>query len=108
MTAKIPITFDDFYKLDLRVAKIVWVSKVGAASRLLKVTLEVGELGERIVVAKIGMTYTPEELIGKKVVYLANLRPQRISGIVSCGALLVANQVVFVADKSVRPGTLLT
>ncbi len=87
---KDPITYDDFQKLDLRIATITQAEYVEGADKLLKITLDVGELGERIIASGIREWYQPEELIGKQVVYLANLEPRTIRGVVSQGMLVAA------------------
>ena len=81
------ITFDEFEKVQLVVAKVLKCEKVPKADRLLKSTLLVGD-EERVVVSGIAEHYTPEEMVGKKVVLLANLAPRKIRGIESRGMLL--------------------
>lgn len=83
------IQFDDFEKLQLVVAKVLKCEKVPKANKLLKSTLKVGDT-ERIVVSGIAQYYTPEEMVGKKVVLLANLEPRKIRGVESHGMLLCA------------------
>jgi len=81
--------FDDFEKIQLVVAKVLKCEKVPKADKLLKSTLKVGDT-ERIVVSGIAKFYTPEEMVGKKVVLLANLAPRKIRGVESHGMLLCA------------------
>ena len=81
--------FDDFEKIQLVVAKVLKCEKVPKADKLLKSTLKVGNT-ERIVVSGIAKFYTPEEMVGKKVVLLANLAPRKIRGVESHGMLLCA------------------
>ena len=81
--------FDDFEKIQLVVAKVLKCEKVPKADKLLMSTLKVGDT-ERIVVSGIAKFYTPEEMVGKKVVLLANLAPRKIRGIESHGMLLCA------------------
>ena len=84
------MTITEFQKIDLRVAEIVQAEKVEGADRLLKLQVDLG--GEkRQVVAGIAQHYTPEELIGKKVVLVANLKPATIRGVESHGMLLAAS-----------------
>lgn len=73
------ITIDDFAKLDIRVAKVVNAEPVKKTDRLLKLTLELGNQ-TRQVVSGIARYYTPDELIGKKVILLANLKPIKLRG----------------------------
>ena len=88
-TQKDLIAFDDFEKMQLVVAKVLKCEKVPKADKLLMSTLKVGNT-ERIVVSGIAKFYTPEEMVGKKVVLLANLAPRKIRGIESHGMLLCA------------------
>ncbi len=81
--------FDDFEKIQLVVAKVLKCEKVPKADKLLMSTLKVGNT-ERIVVSGIAKFYTPEEMVGKKVVLLANLAPRKIRGVESHGMLLCA------------------
>lgn len=81
--------FDDFEKIQLVVAKVLKCEKVPKADKLLKSTLKVGNT-ERVVVSGIAKFYTPEEMVGKKVVLLANLAPRKIRGVESHGMLLCA------------------
>jgi methionyl-tRNA synthetase len=83
------IQYDDFAKLDLRVAKVLTCEKVEKADKLLKLTLEVGtEI--KTVVSGIALHFTPEDVIGKTVLYLANLAPRKMRGIESQGMILMA------------------
>ena len=86
---KAEIQYDDFAKLDLRVAKVLTCEKVEKADKLLKLTLEVGA-ETRTVVSGIALHFTPEEVIGKSVLYLANLAPRKMRGIESQGMILMA------------------
>ena len=83
------IQFEDFEKIQLVVAKVLKCEKVPKADKLLMSTLKVGDT-ERVVVSGIAKFYTPEEMVGKKVVLLANLAPRRIRGVESHGMLLCA------------------
>ena len=83
------IQFEDFEKVQLVVAKVLACEKVPKADKLLKSTLKVGDT-ERVVVSGIAKFYTPEEMVGKKVVLLANLAPRKIRGVESHGMLLCA------------------
>ena len=86
---KAEIQYEDFAKLDLRVAKVLTCEKVEKADKLLKLTLEVGtEI--KTVVSGIALHFTPEEVLGKTVLYLANLAPRKMRGIESQGMILMA------------------
>ena len=83
------VTYDDFAKLDLRVATVVACEKVEKADKLLKLTLEVGA-ETRTVVSGIALHFQPEEVVGKQVLLLANLAPRKMRGIESQGMILMA------------------
>ncbi len=83
------IQFEDFEKVQLVVAKVLKCEKVPKADKLLMSTLKVGDT-ERVVVSGIAKFYTPEEMVGKKVVLLANLAPRKIRSVESHGMLLCA------------------
>lgn len=82
------ISFDDFQKIDLRVAEITAAEQVKKSDRLLKLTVNAPE--ERTIVAGIAEHYSPDELIGRQVVIVANLKPAKLMGIQSQGMVLVA------------------
>ncbi|MCJ7497061.1 MAG: methionine--tRNA ligase subunit beta, partial [candidate division Zixibacteria bacterium] len=104
---KMEISIEDFAKLDIRVAKVLEVERVEGAKKLLKLKIEFGD-EKREVVAGIAEYYKPEELIGKEIILLANLKPARIRGIESKGMLLAAqdgeNLTILTIDKKVKPG----
>ncbi len=83
------IQYDDFAKLDLRIATVVNCEKVEKADKLLKLTLSLGS-EERTVLSGIAMHFTPEECMGQQVLYLANLSPRKMRGIESHGMILMA------------------
>lgn len=84
------IEYEDFEKIDLRLAKVVNCEEVKRAKKLLKLTLDVGG-EERTVVSGIKKWYAPEDLIGKTVVLVANLKPVKLCGIESRGMILCAS-----------------
>jgi methionyl-tRNA synthetase len=83
------IDYEDFSKVDLRVALILEAEFVPKSSKLIKLKVDIGE--ERTIVAGIGKDYKPEDLIGKKIVMVANLKPVKLMGVESCGMLLAAH-----------------
>lgn len=85
------ITIDDFAKVEFRVAKVLECEKVEGAKKLLKLKLEVGE-EIRQVVSGLAENYKPEDLIGKNVVLVANLKPAKLRGIESQGMILAASE----------------
>ena len=104
----VDIAYDDFQKLDLRVAKVTAAERVPKADKLLKLTLDVGG-DPRTVVSGIAPAYSPEQMVGKTVIYLANLAPRKIRGVVSQGMILAAggDEVLALSglDRDVPPGT---
>ncbi len=84
------IAYDDFAKLEIRIGKIEAAEKVVGTDKLLKLSVDIGA-EKRQLVAGIADTYTPESLIGKKIVVLANLKPRVIKGTESKGMLLAAD-----------------
>jgi methionyl-tRNA synthetase len=83
------ITIEEFQKIDLRVADVVECERVKNSEKLLKLKVKIGN-EERQIVAGIGKHYSPEELVGKKVIVVANLKPAKLMGIESQGMLLAA------------------
>jgi methionyl-tRNA synthetase len=83
------ITIEDFAKIDMRIAKIVKAEKVEGADKLLRMQLDVGGI-TRVVMAGIAKAYEPEQLTGKTVVYLANLKPRTMKFGVSEGMILAS------------------
>lgn len=84
------ITIEDFARMDLRIAEVLACEKMPKADKLLILRLKVGD-EERTVVSGIAKHYTPEALIGKKVVLLANLKPTKLRGVMSQGMILAAS-----------------
>ena len=103
------ITVEDLKRVELVTATIKSASPVPGTEKLLKLTLDVGPLGERTVVAGIAQQYKPEELVGKQVVLVANLKPARIKGVESRGMILAAGEdrplALLTLDRPVPPGT---
>lgn len=85
------ITIDEFFRTQLRVAEVIACEKVEKADKLLKLTLKVGE-ETRTVVSGIAKYYAPEQMVGKRVVLVANLRPRAMRGIESQGMILCASE----------------
>jgi methionyl-tRNA synthetase len=83
------IEYDDFAKVELKVATVVEAERIPKADKLLKLQLEVGA-ERRQIVSGIAQHYTPEELIGKRIILVANLKPKKLRGVESHGMLLAA------------------
>jgi methionyl-tRNA synthetase len=84
------IQYEDFARIDLRIAEIVAAEQVEGADRLLRLTLDLGELGQRQVFAGIKSAYRPEQLVGKLTVVVANLAPRKMRFGTSEGMVLAA------------------
>ncbi|HCD05657.1 MAG TPA: methionine--tRNA ligase subunit beta, partial [Methylophaga sp.] len=102
------IQFDDFAKIDLRIAKIVTAEHVEGAEKLLKLTLDIG-LAEKQVFAGIKSAYAPEELVGKLTVMVANLAPRKMRFGLSEGMVLAAGPggkdlFILNPDDGAKPG----
>lgn len=102
------IDYDDFKKLDLRVAKIIETEKVENSDNLLKIKVTIGD-EERQIVSGISKYYNPEDLIGKEVIVVANLKYRKFMGVESQGMLLAAvdsdeSFSLLTVDKDVTPG----
>ncbi|MGN0612347.1 MAG: methionine--tRNA ligase [Porcipelethomonas sp.] len=103
------ITIDDFFKTELRAAKVIKCEKVKKSKKLLKLQLDDG-MGGRQVVSGIAQFYAPEDLVGKTVMIVANLKSVKLCGEESCGMICAADmpdgsaKVVFLGDD-VEPGT---
>ncbi len=94
------ISIDDFTKIDLRIAKIVNCEAVEGSTKLLRLTLDVGEGKTRNVFSGIASMYKPEQLVGKLTVMVANLAPRKMKFGVSEGMVLAASH----ADEKAQPG----
>ncbi len=103
------IDFTDFQKVELKVGRILEVEDIPKAKKLYKLTVDVGEEKPRTIVAGIKPFYTPEELKGKRVVVVANLKPKKLMGIESRGMLLAANDgenfSLLTVEKDIKSGT---
>lgn len=103
------VTLDDFDKLDMRVCKVLKAETVEKSHSCLKLTLFDG-IGERVIMSSIKKEYTPEQLEGRKIIVIANLKPVKLAGVVSNGMLIAAThdscgcKIIFV-DDSVPEGT---
>lgn len=102
------IEYDDFAKLNIGIVKVIDAEKLEGSRNLIKLTVNDGE-GERVIVSGISGSYTPEDLIGKKIVMLLNLKPKKIFNIESNGMLLAAedgeNISLLVCDKELPEGS---
>jgi methionyl-tRNA synthetase len=102
------ITFDEFARVDLRIALVRQAERIKGADRLLKLEVDLGS-ETRTVVAGIAQHYLPEDLLGKRVVIVANLAPAKLRGVISHGMILAAVDEtglgVLTVDRDLPPGT---
>jgi methionyl-tRNA synthetase len=102
------ITYDEFKKMDLRVAKVLTAERVAGTNKLLKLQIDLGT-EQRQIIAGVAESYAPEELVGKEFIVIANLQPAVIRGIESQGMLLAAEvdskPIIPFFDREVPPGT---
>ena len=87
------VSFDDFQKMDIRVSTILAAEKVAKTKKLLKLSIDTG-IDKRTIVSGIAEYYTPEQLVGRQVLVLANLAPREIKGIESRGMILMAEDAL--------------
>jgi len=102
------IDIDRFLSVDLRVARVAHAERIEGADRLLRLRVDLGD-HERQIVAGVALAYAPEDLVGRRIVVVANLKPARIRGVESQGMLLAADldgkPIVATFDRDVPPGT---
>ena len=101
------ITYDEFEKLDLRTAKVLAAEEVKKSDKLLKLTIQVGD-SQRTIVSGIRPQYTAEQMVGKTIVIVANLKPAKIRGILSEGMILAVGdagvEALLATDAPVESG----
>ena len=104
------INFEEFQKVDLRVAKVITAEKVEGSEKLLKLQIDL-DSEKRQIIAGIAQFYKPEDLLGKEIVIVSNLEPRTLMGLESQGMLLAADNkgqpVLLMPDKEVPPGTII-
>ncbi len=102
------IELDEFKKVKLRTAKVLSAERVPKSDKLLKLIVDVGDLGQRQIVAGIAKYYEPESLVGKTIIVVVNLKPAKLMGVESQGMLLAAkdstNLRVLTVDGDIAPG----
>jgi len=101
------ITIGDFAKVELKIGKVLNAERVKKSDKLIRLQVNTGEV--RQIVAGIGKAYTPEELVGKKIVVVTNLQPAKLMGIESSGMILAATgsdgvPVILIPEKYVEEG----
>lgn len=103
------IQYDDFAKIDIRIGRVIAAEPIEGADKLIKCTVDFGELGQRTIVSGIKEWKTPEELIGQQLPYIVNLAPRMLRGVESQGMLLAASDesgvALLHAEREVPLGT---
>jgi methionyl-tRNA synthetase len=103
------IAYEDFAKLDIRIGKIIAAEMVPEADKLIKCTVDFGEIGLRTIVSGIAEWKKPEELVGREFPYIVNLSPRKLRGVESQGMILAASDDSGVAlifpERELPPGT---
>lgn len=104
------ISYDDFAKLDIRIGRVEAAERVPETDKLIKCTVDFGELGKRTIVSGIAEFRTPEDLVGRSLPYIVNLAPRMLKGVESQGMLLALSfgendLALLMPDKDVPPGT---
>lgn len=104
-----PIAFDDFAKVDLRVGKVIAAERVPKSKKLLKLTVQDGPDSERTILAGLAESYEPDQIAGRTIVFVANLQPRPMMGLVSHGMVLAAEAdgraQLLAFDTPPQPGT---
>jgi methionine--tRNA ligase beta chain len=102
------VGFEDFKKLDLRVARVTLAERVAGSDKLLRLEVEL-DGGKRQIVAGIGKIYEPALLVGREIIIVANLEPRKLLGLESQGMLLAASDeggpALLTPDRTVVPGS---
>ena len=102
------ITIDDFVKVELRVGTVLEAEAVEGSEKLIKQTVDFGELGQKTILSGIRKWYKPEDLVGKQFVYCTNLEPRPMMGMVSEGMIMAIDgpkkPVILKPASKVPPG----
>lgn len=106
------ISYEDFAKLQIRIGTVLSAELIPETDKLLKCTIDFGELGTRTIVSGIALLRKPEDIIGKQLPYIVNLAPRMLRGVESQGMLLAASPLgeglaLLIPDVAVPNGTLL-
>lgn len=105
------ISIEDFKRVDLRVGYVRSAERISGSERLIRLIVDLGELGERQIIAGLAKWYKPEDFIGKYIVVVANLKPKKLMGFESQGMILATDTdppVIITVEKQVKPGAKLT
>ena len=108
-TQKEAISYEDFAKLEIRIGTVRAAEMIPETDKLIKCTIDFGEMGMRTIVSGIAQWKKPEELVGKQLPYIVNLAPKMLRGVESQGMLLAATDENGVAllhpEREITPGS---
>lgn len=102
------ISIEDFKRVDLRIGLVKTAERVPGTDKLIKLIVNLGDLGDRQIIVGLAKWYPPEYFIGKYIVMVANLKPKKIMGLESQGMLLATDTdppVLITVEQPVRPGS---
>lgn len=105
------VKFEQFKELELKTGRVKEAERVEGSEKLLKLKVDLGEPEPRQILAGIGKIYSPEEMIGRDIVIVANLEPRMLMGLESQGMLLAASDggpVLLKPDREVLPGSVVS
>lgn len=105
------IDIDTFKRVDLRVGLVKQAEKVPGSEKLIRLVVDLGELGNRQIIAGLAKWYKPEDFVGKYIVVVANMKPRKMMGYESQGMLLATDTdppVIITVEREVKPGARLT
>ncbi|MCS7128966.1 MAG: methionine--tRNA ligase subunit beta [Sulfolobales archaeon] len=109
MNSQSYVSMEEFSKLDIRIGVVKDASTIPGSSKLIKLSVDLGDLGVRQIIAGVGLWYKPHELVGKQVAVVVNMQPRKMLGFISEGMILAADTangpVLLTVEKSVEPGS---
>jgi len=108
----VEVSFEDFKRLDIRVGNVTSVERVKRTEKLYKILVDLGSFGARQTISSLVGYYEPNELVGKRVVFLTNLKQAKFAGEVSQGMLLAAEAdgklALLTTDRDIQLGARIT
>jgi len=105
------ITYDEFAKMDMRIGKVINAEEKEGSDKLLRLIVSFGEEGQRNILSGIKQTHKPDDLIGKKFLFIINLQPRKMMGEESEGMILMADgdkPIALVPTEDVLEGSVIT
>jgi methionyl-tRNA synthetase len=105
------ITYDEFAKMDMRIGKIINVEEKEGSEKLLRLTVDFGDEGQRNILSGIKQSHTADDLVGKKFLFIINLQPRRMMGEDSEGMILMAEgekPIALIPAEEVSEGSIIT